>query len=230
MIGKLQEYESRLLQLGINDFKPISGYQNLQSASASSWNHDQTNANAQWGESSSSNAGATHTTMAYNSSMTSSSATGQVDPNLFKALPVFRAGLSGDNYCGVASGDSNLSSIRGTALSILGFEINIADFECPEMDTPDSNVSTYQSGLYNKSYQSFLQSAFGINDRLEPVELPNRHDGLTFAEWYMRTVNPYVPVLHKPTFITLVSHYSTLKRRYHNFLTNVLPTEAEPRL
>jgi hypothetical protein len=127
----------------------------------------------------------------------------QQETNMFRALPTFRAGCTGDNYLGVSPGNSNLSSIKGTALSILGMEIDIADFDSLDMDEPDASV--FHPQLYNKSYQAFLQSALNINPRLDKVDLPSRSDGLIYAQWYFRVINPYLPLLHKATFMKLVS-------------------------
>jgi hypothetical protein len=82
-------------------------------------------------------------------------------------------------------------------------EIDIADFDSPDMDEPDPSV--FHPQLYNKSYQAFIQSAMNVNPRIEKVDLPDRADGLTYAEWYFRVLGPYLPVLHKPTFFKLVS-------------------------
>lgn len=122
----------------------------------------------------------------------------------FIRLPEFRKGLHGDNYLGVSSGNSFLSSIRGTSLNVLGMEINIADFASTDLDGP-VQPSLQREPLYNKSYQSFVMSAFGINPRLEKVALPPKTEGLTYAQWYFRALNPYLPTLHKPTFMALVS-------------------------
>jgi hypothetical protein len=125
------------------------------------------------------------------------------ETNIFRALPVFRAGCHGDNYLGISSGSSYLSSIKGTALSVLGMEIDIADFTSPDLDEPFSPPTGLD--VYNKSYGSFLQSAFNVIPNMTKTELPARHNGLTYAEWYFRVINPYVPILHKPTFMTMVS-------------------------
>ncbi|KAI9801854.1 MAG: hypothetical protein M1833_002168 [Piccolia ochrophora] len=139
------------------------------------------------------------------------------ETNMFRALPVFRTGCSGANYLGVSSGNSYLSSIKGTALSVLGMEIDIADFNSSDMDEP--TPSLYQPGLYNKSYQSFLQSALNVNPKIEKADLPPRNEGLTYATWYFRVLNPYCPVLHKPTLLTLLTRmYDDLEFR---------PTPAE---
>jgi hypothetical protein len=124
------------------------------------------------------------------------------EANLFRALPAFRTGCTGDNYLGVSSGNSHLSSIKGTALSILGMEIDIADFTSTDMDEPEPG--SHHPQLYNKSYQAFLQSCLNINPKIEKVDLPSRAEGLTYAQWYFRVINPYLPLLHKPTFIRLV--------------------------
>jgi hypothetical protein len=124
------------------------------------------------------------------------------ETNLFRALPTFRTGCTGDNYLGVSSGNSQLSSIKGTSLSILGMEIDIADFSSNDMDEPDATV--LHGALYNKSYQAFLQSALNINPRIEKPALPSREEGFTYAQWYFRVLNPFCPILHKGAFVSLV--------------------------
>lgn len=126
----------------------------------------------------------------------------QQETNLFRALPAFRSGCPGDNYLGVSAGNSPLSSIKGTALSILGMEIDITDFTSLDMDEPDPN-SPHPS-LYNKSYQAFLQTSLGVNPKLDKVKLPERDEGITYAQWFFRVINPYLPILHKGNFMALV--------------------------
>lgn len=119
----------------------------------------------------------------------------------FRTFPSFRAG--GDGYLGISSGNPYLSSIKGTVLSILGMEIDIADFDSVDMDEPDPSV--FHPQLYNKSYQAFLQTSLNINPRIEKVDLPPREEGITYASWYFRVINPYTPTLHKATFMATVS-------------------------
>jgi len=71
------------------------------------------------------------------------------------------------------------------------------------MDEPDKAM--FHPELYNKSYQAFLQSALNINPRLQKVELPPREEGFGHANWYFRVINPFLPLLHRPTFYKLVS-------------------------
>lgn len=112
-----------------------------------------------------------------------------------------------DNYLGVSSTSANspLSSIKGTALSIFGMKIDIADFESIDMDEP--NPSEFNPKLYNKSYQAFLQSTLNVNQHMEEPSLPSRDEAFLRIEWYFRVINPYVPFLHRPTFFTLVSDF-----------------------
>jgi hypothetical protein len=89
-------------------------------------------------------------------------------------------------------------------------EIDIADFSCHDIDEPETSVP--QGALYNKSYQAFLQSALNINPKIEKPELPEPSEGHTYAEWYFRVINPYCPVLHKGTFMSLVSDQRTITK------------------
>ena len=132
------------------------------------------------------------------------------DTSLF-ALPTFRTAPAGDNYLGVTSSGSGLSGLNGTALSILGMEIDVADFSSSDVDEPLTPI--FQMGLYNKSYQSFLQSSLGINPRLDEVKLPPRDDANEFIGWYLRVLNPYLPILHGPSFRRLVSAAPSLGDR-----------------
>ncbi len=175
------------------DVKPANDYHDT---APSSYDYSQTSA----GQPPSWNAAVSSYTPPNGNS--NAAATQSHETNLFRALPAFRAGIPGDNYLGVSPGNSNLSSIKGTALSILGMEIDIADFESIDMDEPDASV--FHPQLYNKSYQAFLQSALNINPRIEKVDLPSRDEGFTYADWYFRVLNPFLPLLHKPTFFKLV--------------------------
>jgi hypothetical protein len=128
----------------------------------------------------------------------------QQETNMFRALPSFRSACPGDNYLGVSTSVVNLSSIRGTVLTILGMEIDIADFKSDDMDEPEKTVP--HQNLYNKSYQAFLQSTLNTNEKLVDVPLPERREGLTYADWFFRVINPFIPILHKATFMQLLTN------------------------
>lgn len=118
-------------------------------------------------------------------------------------LPDFRGGLAGNNYLGVSSGNPLLSSIRGTTLTVLGTKIDLADYMCSDLDEPEP-TEFLTKALYNKSYHAFIQTAFSAAPKREKVQLPARDEGLLYAQWYFRVINPYLPILHKPSFISLV--------------------------
>ncbi|KAF5872090.1 putative transcription factor cys6 protein [Botrytis fragariae] len=189
---RIQELEHRLMQGGA-DIKPANGYPDSASGQYG------------YGQSSNGMQSTWSTTGPAYTSPTSATANNgqQQETNMFRALPAYRAGCMGDNYLGVSPGSSHLSAIKGTALSILGMEIDIADFRSTDMDEPDPSV--FHPQLYNKSYQSFLQSAWNVNPRIEKVELPARSEAIIYAEWYFRVINPYCPLLHRGTFMRLLS-------------------------
>lgn len=184
-----RELEDRMATVGIN-IKPPHEYTDSTATSLIQWNETQGNQDHQaW----------------RNEANSSSNVPPQFpgDNPLFR-LPEFRNGLAGNNYLGVSSGNSLLSSIRGTALNVFGMEIDLADYMSSDLDEPDpSNFLT--NALYNKSYHAFIQTAFSAIPKLEKPELPPRNEGLIYAQWYFRVINPYLPILHKPTFISLVS-------------------------
>ena len=194
-LSRIRELEDRLISMGA-DVKPMVAYHDVAAAPLVQWNQAQGNGSLQTWEDN----GASGSMMAYTSEPSSS----RTSESNFIRLPEFRKGLHGDNYLGVSSGNSFLSSIRGTSLNVLGMEINIADFASTDLDGP-VQPSLQQGPLYNKSYQSFVMSAFGTNPRLEKVALPPKTEGLTYAQWYFRALNPYLPTMHKPTFLSLVS-------------------------
>lgn len=112
-----------------------------------------------------------------------------------------------ESYLGVSSDNAPLSSIKGTTLSILGTTIDIMSFDAPDMDEPPPGTPV-GSPLYNKSVMAFHQSTLNINPALENVELPSRQDAFTYTEWYFLMVHPFLPMLHKPSFLNLVSNHT----------------------
>lgn len=109
-----------------------------------------------------------------------------------------------ESYLGVSSDSAPLSSINGTTLSVLGTTIDITSFDAPDMDEPVPGTPI-GSPLYNKSVMAFLQTVFNMNPPLEHVELPSRQDAFTYAEWYFLMISPFLPILHKPSFLQLLT-------------------------
>ncbi|KZF24441.1 hypothetical protein L228DRAFT_245371 [Xylona heveae TC161] len=199
--ARIRELEDRLIAMGV-EVKPADGYHTPNDAPTLDWSQaGNPNVAHIWAPALAGNPNAG--LMAYAPGTPPAPETRPQETNIFRALPVFRTGCNGDNYLGVSSGNSSLSSIRGTALSVLGMEIDIADFTSNDMDEPAPSI--FQPELYNKSYQSFLQSALNINTKIDKVELPAKIEGVTYVDWYFRVMNPYLPILHKPTFMTLLN-------------------------
>ncbi|KAI0975298.1 fungal-specific transcription factor domain-containing protein [Xylaria arbuscula] len=112
-----------------------------------------------------------------------------------------------DSHLGVTTDRSPLSSIKGTSLSILGSTIDIGSLDVPDMDEPPLSAQGQGTSLYNKSVQALQQSIMNINQP-PVVKLPIRQDAFNYAEWYFVMIHPFHPVLHKPSFMTLLAqHY-----------------------
>ena len=142
-------------------------------------------------------------TNAYNPSTANGSSASTTTDEQTPRLPEFRTGLAGNNYLGVSTGNSLLSSIRGTSMNVLGMEIDLADYMSADLDEPDPSHAGTQP-VYNKSYRAFVQTAFGTSPRLSKVELPPKSEGLNYAQVYFRVTNPFLPIVHKPTFMATV--------------------------
>jgi len=91
-----------------------------------------------------------------------------------------------------------LSILKGTTLSLFGMHIDVAVFT-KEHDDPASPTS----------YETFIKYALGkaIADPAPPLPA-TLDEAKNYAMLYLRTLNPYTPILHKPDFFAL------LDRRY----------------
>jgi hypothetical protein len=95
--------------------------------------------------------------------------------------------------------------INGTMVNILDSEVDIAAFDCPAMAEFE-----YGSGpLFNHSTKSHVQTMSGAQ-RPEKPALPPREEALKSIETFLGTVNLYVPILHGPSTLELVSSDFTL--------------------
>ncbi|TVY54610.1 Transcriptional activator protein acu-15 [Lachnellula cervina] len=190
---RVRELEQKCIQNGV-DIKPSNEY------------HDAAPASFAYNQQSSAQAPAwSPATSAYVPRADNVMPSQQQSADMLSALPNPRVEGGVDDYLGVSMDNLYLSEIKGTALSILGMTIDIADFQSDDMDEPDKILSHQM--LYNKSYQAFLQSTLNINPRLEGVELPPKDEAFMYSMWYFRVINPYVPLLHKPTFMKLLTSW-----------------------
>lgn len=109
-------------------------------------------------------------------------------------LPDFRPGCIGDNYLGVSPGNELLSPIEGTRLSLFGLTLDLADFLPPSDPVEDPT-----------SYHTFLRFAHGRAVIHERPALPAFAEFKSLADSYFRFVQPFVPILHRPDFMKLLS-------------------------
>ncbi len=204
-----RELQSRLISIGV-EVKPSENYLDCANTPLAEWNQYQGSGrnHQRWGSNNNHISNPTIGSGAqYDSIANESSAALEPDSNIFR-LPEFRSGLAGDNYLGVSSGNSFLSSIRGTTLNVLGMEIDLADYTSADLDDPDPS-RPQDEPVYNKSYHAFVRTAFGANPKPQKPSLPLKKEGLTYAQWYFRVINPYLPFLHKPSFMTMVIRSSS---------------------
>jgi hypothetical protein len=104
-------------------------------------------------------------------------------------------------YLGVVAERAGLSSpTSGTKLSILGMQLDVGDFNSPDTDEPNSPGPSY-----NKSYQSFRQTALNQHQRLPKPDLPDYPRMLDLVDSYFKVVNAFIPILHKQAYLQLVS-------------------------
>lgn len=83
-------------------------------------------------------------------------------------------------------------------------EIDLTDYIHSDLDEPDP--SEYEKKpVYNKSYYAFILTAFSATPKPQDIGLPPREEGMKCAEWFFKVVNPYLPVLHRPSLMELVS-------------------------
>ena len=116
----------------------------------------------------------------------------------------------GSDYFGIAS-----SPFKGNKLNLLGVTLDIGDFTASDMVEPDL-MSTQTNPVYNKSYNSFLASVYGVQKKQDRPELPGREESFRYAEWYFMVINVYVPIMHKPTFMALVRHPRRVRSLFAN--------------
>ncbi|KAK4903128.1 hypothetical protein LTR27_000056 [Elasticomyces elasticus] len=110
-------------------------------------------------------------------------------------LPEFRAGSIGDNYLGVASENIWLSPKEGTSLALFGTKIDIADF-MPPANSRDATAM---------SYNTFFSTAFNQTQSTHAPDLPPYEQCKTYAEWFFRSIQTFTPILHKPSFLHMLT-------------------------
>ena len=120
------------------------------------------------------------------------------------SLPDLRTGFAGENYLGVSANNPSLSSRQGSKLNVLGWEIDIAGITSGDPDSSDPSYG-HEEPSYDRSYKSFIASAFGVNSKIENMKLPTKEEAFRHGYGYIQVINAFTPVLHRPSFLKLVS-------------------------
>ena len=195
--------EARLVALG-EDVRTISDYPDPATAHLVQWHEEQASSNTRSWEGSSRDPAKSSQNAATNDGSSTQESCVNVPEEHRPKLPDFRTGLAGNNYLGVSTGNSLLSSIRGTSMTVLGMDIDLADYMSVDVDEPEPSIAGAQP-VYNKSYRAFVQTAFGISPKIKQPELPPRSEAINYAQMYFRIVDPYLPLVHKPSLLATVS-------------------------
>lgn len=108
----------------------------------------------------------------------------------------FRPGHIGSHYLGISSGSSYLSSIKASALSLLGIDIDLSDL--------DPSEPAHPTNANDESFSSCLSTIFNVNPNVPKVELPPLEEAHKYVNWFFTVSHPYLPILHQQTFKKMV--------------------------
>ncbi|RVD87004.1 uncharacterized protein DFL_005253 [Arthrobotrys flagrans] len=129
------------------------------------------------------------------------------DPHGRPAFLIRKSGAQA--HVGMYSGNSYMTSTRASALSVLGISIDLADLQgVPEPARSlnyipvDGHVDFKDVNPLDDSLQSFLMSTSGhAPASVLRLSLPSKEEALMLIEWNWVTTQPYLPIVHKPTFL-----------------------------
>lgn len=129
------------------------------------------------------------------------------ETNIF-AIPTQSKANESDGWFGISTANSLISPMKGTSLSLFGMRIDISDFvaEGPE----DASPTSY----------SFLLKLMLSHDKgrtpemLLKAKLPDNYtEAASYTKWYLSSLNPWLPILHKPQMMGLVSSHASISSR-----------------
>lgn len=121
----------------------------------------------------------------------------------------FRPGHIGSHYLGISSGSSYLSSIKASALSLLGIDIDLSDL--------DPTEPVHPSNANDESFSSCLSTIFNVNPNVPKVELPPLEEAHKYVTWFFTVSHPYLPILHQQTFTKMVISNTSNRERWCKF-------------
>jgi len=121
------------------------------------------------------------------------------ETNLF-AIPPEPKATPADGWCGISTSSSLMSPNKGTSLSLFGTRIDISDFVADALEESESPSS------YNNLLRLVAVGSGGrTSDLVSKAKLPDTYvEAASYTKWYLSSLNPWCPVLHKPQMMDLV--------------------------
>jgi hypothetical protein len=115
-------------------------------------------------------------------------------PRQYTRLPLIFEGVDGDEiHCG---------PVNGTKVDIFDGDVDIAGFQCPELEEYDEELVP----RFNHSKTSIINTMYGVQ-RIDDPKLPSKEQALKYVNDYLIFMWPYVPIVHRASFIQLVNKF-----------------------
>ncbi len=92
--------------------------------------------------------------------------------------------------------------VNGTKVDILDEIIDVADFDCDQMENPQPG----EFNIFNASRTSIVNTIFGYQATGD-LKLPSKEQALSTADHFLVIMSPFVPILHRPSFRDLVRRF-----------------------
>ena len=92
--------------------------------------------------------------------------------------------------------------VNGTVVDIFDGEFDIAGFQCPDMKEYNEDLFP----KFNNSKTSILNTVYGAQ-RIDNPQAPTKEQALKYANHYLIFIWPYVPIVHRSSFIKLVNKF-----------------------
>ncbi|KAK6522863.1 hypothetical protein TWF281_002293 [Arthrobotrys megalospora] len=129
------------------------------------------------------------------------------DPHGRPAFLIRKSGAQA--HVGMYTGNSYMTSTRASALSVLGISIDLADLQGVQEPARSLNYVPVDGHMdfrdvnpLDDSLQSFLMSTSGhAPASVLRLSLPSKEEALMLIEWNWMATQPYLPIVHKPTFL-----------------------------
>jgi hypothetical protein len=115
-------------------------------------------------------------------------------PRQYTKLPQIFEGVDGDNL--------HSGPVNGTKVDIFDGEVDIAGFRCADIEEYNEDVVPN----FNHSKTSIVNTMYGVQ-RIDEPKLPSKEQALKYAHHYLIFMWPYVPIVHRTSFIQLINKF-----------------------